>query len=361
MNKKILLIIAILLLAALFLFVVKNRNANVSADGQQTSCDSTPLASKSQCEQTDAWLNQKLVEWKPSTYHPMKFGTLFPPLSYTGEMYQDDTKFSDNYLSALKDLNLDLLRIDLYYDAWLNNDAKHIRTTGEIISHIKNNGYKLMIVNIGAKQYEKNPVPWAVYQKSTLNIIGNFTKEYKPDYYEVVDEPVTFSKGGNHAQTTEPVSADEWINFTEEACNLVKSINPRTKVAVGTTPFEEEYFRKMIKLDCVDIVGINVYDSYGLEKSKMTELIALAKKEGKETWILETWLDWQPSTGKPWKAQLDAKWINATVYYAQNNGMSGYMPFFTRHFFSYSDKQFEGFMPAFYAYKNIISDIRLSN
>lgn len=349
MNRKILIAagLAILIVASLFAF-------NKNAPQQAGACSDAPSPYKSKCNEANAWLDQKLIEWKPSAYRPMKFGTLFPPLSYTGEMYQDNTNFSDNYLSALKNLSLDILRIDLYYDAWLNNDAKHIKTAGEIISHIKNNGYELAIVNIGAKQYETKPVSWATYRKATLDIIKNFTKEYKPEYYEVVDEPATFSRGGNHEQISESVSADEWVNLTDEACNLVKSINPQTKVAVGTTPFEEEYFRKMIKLGCVDIVGINTYDPYGIEKSKATELLALAKKEGKEAWMLETWLYYLPSTGMPWKKELDAKWINATVYYAQRNNFGGYMTFFTRHFFSYSDKQFEGYTPAFYAYKDII-------
>ncbi len=353
MNKK-MLATSIAIIAILILFVSSKAPKELSG-----TCSGAPLQYKSPCEQANAWLDKKLIEWKPAAYRPMKFGTLFPPLSYGGEMYQDNTNFSDIYMSGLKDLNLDVLRIDIYYDAWLNNDARHIGTTGNIISHIKDNGYKLMIVNIGAERYEKNPVTWETYRKSMLEMVEKFTTEYKPEYYIIVAEPVTRSYGGNHAETSEPVSTDEWISFTNEACNLVKSINPETKVGISTTPFEDEYFTKAAKIDCLDIAGINVYDIYGLEKSRMTELLALAKKEGKEAWILETWLDWKPSTGKPWKKELDAKWINATAYYAQKNNLDGYMVFFTRHFFSYSDKQFEEFMPAFYAYKDVIAEYKL--
>ena len=103
---------------------------------------------------------------------------------------------------------------------------------------------------------------------------------------------------------------------------------------------------------------MTVYDADSLERSKTSELLVLAKKEGKESWILETWLDWKPSVGKSWKKDLDAKWINVSVDYAQNNNLDGYITFFTRHFFSYSDKQFEGFTPAFYAYKSILEEVK---
>lgn len=353
MDKKILFMIAILVIIIVVIFIWDKTSQRSSA-----ACSGAPFLERSKCDQLNSWLNQKLVEWKPIAYHPMKFGALFPPLSYGGDLYQSDTKFVDQYISMMKDLNLDLMRTDLYYDAWLNNDAKHIKTTGEAISRIKDNGYKLMIVNIGAKEYEKKPVSWATYKRSTLEIMRNFTKEYGPDYYIVAAEPVTYSRGGNHAQTSEPVSADQWVDFTDEACKLIKSINSETKVAIETTPFEKEYFEKATKLGCLDIAGITVYDAGGLERNETAELLALVKKEGKEAWILETWLDWRPSVGKSWKKELDAKWINVSVDYAQNNNLDGYVTFFTRHFFSYSDKQFEGYMPAFNAYKSIVEEVR---
>lgn len=67
MNKKTMLIISVMLLiTALLAFMAKNMNSG-TLDEQQNTCASASSEYKSQYKEADAWLDQKLVEWKPAT------------------------------------------------------------------------------------------------------------------------------------------------------------------------------------------------------------------------------------------------------------------------------------------------------
>lgn len=351
MNKEILFMVAIVIII-MVLFEL-NKSFEKSAD----ACSGAPFLDKSKCNQMNSWLDQKLAEWKPAAYHPMAFGALFPPLSYGGEIYQDDTKFSDTYLSFLDELKLDIMRIDLYYDIWLNKDTRHIAVVDEIIKHIREKNYKLMIADSSAEQYQRKYMSWDGFSAAYLNRVETLTERYKPEYYVIVKEITWYDKIGNLKSTP---TTEQWANLTRELAKTLKRISPETLVAVGFVPQDEkEYFYRVLEIEEVDIVGFDIYDKdWSLPASG--ELAVLAKNKGKEAWVLETWLHYLPSTGKPWKKELDAKWINATAYYAQRNNLDGYMTFFTRHFFSYSDKQIEGFTPAFYAYKSVIEEVKNS-
>jgi len=95
--------------------------------------------------------------------------------------------------------------------------------------------------------------------------------------------------------------------LTQELAKTVKRISLNTKVAIGFVPQnEKDYF---------------VYDKdWSLSASE--ELSKYAKGKGKELWMLETWLHYLPSTGMPWK------------------------------------KEIEGFTPAFCAYRKAIEEVR---
>jgi hypothetical protein len=285
----------------------------------------------------------------------MKFGTLFPPLSYSGYRYQENTDFSDTYLTALEPFRADILRIDLYYDAWLNNDTKRIGTIDKIITHIRDKKYALMIADASAEQYHGRKMSWDEFSVAYLARVKTLAGKYKPEYYVVVKEITWYDKIGNLKNTP---SADQWASLTSELAKAVKEISPSTKVAVGFVPQnEKEYFYLVSEMKDIDILGFDVYDKeWSLPATE--ELTKYAKGKGKELWMLETWLHYLPSTGKVWKKEIDAKWMKAMVYFSQNNGFQGYVPFFAGHFFSYSDKQFEGYTPAFNSYKSVIEEIR---
>jgi len=348
--KKILsiLIVAIAVIAAMFILTKVPL-------GSAGDCLGAPILERSKCDQMNSWLDQKLIEWKPASYHQMKFGTLFPPLSYEGYRYQEDTNFSDTYLTALEPFKADILRIDLYYDAWLNNDAKRIKTIDKIIRHIGEKKYALMIADASAEQYQRKKMSWNEFRTTYLTRVRTLTEKYKPEYYVIVKEITWYDKIGNLEKKP---STEQWADLTKELARTVKEISPNTKVAVGFVPQnEKEYFYKVSEMKDVDILGFDVYDKdWSLPATE--ELSKYAKSKGKELWMLETWLHYLPSTGKSWKKEIDAKWIKAMVYFSQNNGFQGYVPFFAGHFFSYSEKQIEGITPAFNSYKSVIEEVR---
>lgn len=355
MNKKILIIIGILVIAIILV-------------GGVYLIDQ--IRSREQINQYSDWLDSGIAEWKPATCSPMKFGAVLGTASYNSGLYYS-LDVMKKQLSVLEEIGVDIIRIDLNYDAWLYSGSsdetvrergvERIRVYDAVVSQIRADGRELMIADACAEQYWKKTMTWEEFRAVFLERVETLAERYRPEYYVVVKEPYWYaSYHSDKGFVKEEVTPEMWADLSEELCDIVKEVSPTTKTAVAEIPqFKEtkEYFRRVKDIPNLDIIGIDLYA--GGEIEHVTEVIREVRESGKEIWILETWLGAFPEKWpkmEEWRV-LEAKWITLTVYYSQSNNIGGYLPFFSGRF---TKKTSDGWQrtPSFYAYKSVIEEVR---
>ena len=302
--------------------------------------------------------------------HPMKFGVLLDFASYVSPVrppfgerfppqhnriarlltYTPPEKTLFKYLESLYDTGAEIIRIDFYFDPWLlqhSPDAKQRRWAKErlpvfdrVVKKIRKDGKKLFIADAGAGYYatfgnKNHPLPWKEFREAQKKEIATLARRYKPEYYEIVKEYSWYSDWG---MIKERPSAEEWAEQTEQLCGIVKKINPSTKVAIGLivqSELDAAVAKRVVGSACLDIIGVDIYSDQDIEIVKQKHFSRSVHEHGKEAWLLETWTGFVGSYGEPQREQSDAAWIRKAAAFAREQGMDGFIPFFSSHFFFY--------------------------
>lgn len=298
---------------------------------------------------------QPILE-KPSEFHPIHFGAQLTFAS--GDMYVDITELKEQ-LKIIEETGVDIIRIDINYEAWMTNDLDNIKRHDNIIKQIRNDGKKLMLADRGATSFTKNKVTWEYFKQQHLKHTRIFMKRYKPDYYVVVKEPIWYTDFDPMIYTdTTPAM---WYELALEACNIVEEINPETKCAVAVYPSgqqEKEFFALSANISNLDIMGVDCYSESDLMIVK-NDLMPLVPKNI-EIWMLESWNGGGSSYLQPWKKEEDAEWIKKSIYYSQINNFNGYIIYYPLHFSSYTKLRgidWSQRTPAFYIYQEVIEEV----
>lgn len=389
MNKKILIIIGTILLILFASFLmIKNRNLWKYTEKSQNLCNSVPAQYKTRCEQGNAWLDQKLVEWRPQTYKPMLFGSRISMASYPNPSLMIDY-YND---IVLKDLELqietgaDIITIEWYYSlSTLEKNNDLLDAYDKLMNEIKKRNKKIMI----ADSSEESNLTWNEWKQKYKSQVKFLTERWKPDYYVVVFEPDNYM--GRFTSTpvkprfTDPESAttEEWVDFTKELVKAVKDTNPntRTAIALSSPGFYEpylnydprKYFIESAKIDGLDILGFDIFLGPNPENAfrQVEDLISKTKSSGKEHWVIGTWGPIEQAGSILGKARetIDAKFLKLVHYFAQNNGFGGVGDIFGTHLFisynlSKSSAEVKKFYDKgartqpFYVYKSIIEEVK---
>ena len=297
-------------------------------------------------------LEEEPTTEKPSEFYSMHFGAQLTFAS--GDMDIDLAELKEQ-LKVIEETGMDIIRIDIDYEAWMTNDQDNIKRHDAIIKQIRNDGKKLMLADRGATSFTKNKVTWEYFKQQHLKHTRIFMERYKPDYYVVVKEPIWYTDFDSMISTdTTPAM---WYELALEACNIVKEVNSETKCAVGIYPSgqqEKEFFELTANISNLDIMGVDCYDDKDLQITT-DDLIPLMPPD-KEIWMLESWNGGGSSYLQPWQKEEDAEWIKKSVYYSQNNNFKGYIVFYPLHFSSYmkyKDVDWTQRTPAFYAFKEV--------
>lgn len=369
MNKKMLVLGIVLLILLSFAFITYKNAQDAPVDDKQNPCDSAPSEHRLQCEQMNAWLDQKLVEWKPAVYEPMMFGTMNNLLIY-GISYE----IADEYEKAVEETNVDFVRMDI---PKLNGNTKPMEDLGKMTKSIQGRGKKVMILNNanGDKMYfGDGPISWNQYSEKQKEFV-RAAASFRPEYITVAAEPSVASDFEHERRLSfaEVITPDMWVKLISEMAVIAMKESPGSKIAISIMPqnsFEQSILKGAVNEQNIDIVGLNVYGPESFEAMNNSIIPEWrVAKISKELWLIETWLGFEGSEDQPWKKDLDSKWVRTMAYYSQQNNISGMNLFFSKHFFAYEkdtiynmDEFREAIKtqrtPAFYAYKSVIEEIK---
>ena len=290
---------------------------------------------------TEEWLDQKLVEWKDSK-GSVQYGAVSQPLSYWHVQQNYITKeVIDANFKMLEDSGASIIRIDVDYTIFLNQEAQNIAKLDYAINKIKQDGKKVMLADSSAEVYFKSPKSWAEHKVLWKERVKVLTERYNPDYYVVIKEPGWYY---NQIWDLHIIRLydhpEEWIALTTDLTKIVKGINPQTQVAVavaasqlyheqGTSILNRVFLCKVDDIP-IDILGFDIYDRWGFED---TERFINDCKPSKEKWILEAWSEDVAGDGSniynSGRENLDVKWVNVIDLFAKKFGFKGVVIFYT--------------------------------
>ncbi|MBU4299725.1 MAG: hypothetical protein ABIF85_01605 [Nanoarchaeota archaeon] len=352
------------------------KNGTIIGELPQDTCASAPEKYKVDCEKTDIWLDQKILEWKPVVYKPMLFGAMNnAPLN--GLSYE----FSDEYERAIEETGVDFVRMDIPKFSDTTRETEALANLSKLVKSAQSRGKKVMIGNNanGDKEYfGGKSLSWSEYsekQKEYLRAAANI----KPDYIAVILEPVVAVdpkvNAYRYLNFNESVTPKMWVVLVNETIDIIKSIDPNIKTAIGIipqNPYDRQFFTGVLSSK-IDIVGVDIYGISGFDATEIV-LVPEWKASGgaKEFWIMETWaggIEFEGSVDREWKKHMDVKWLKAMAYYSQKDNLSGINPFYSKHFFAYDSetiKDIAKFFNAlktnrtstFYAYRDLMSEFK---
>ncbi|MHA2324386.1 MAG: hypothetical protein ACXACB_03220 [Promethearchaeota archaeon] len=386
-NKKTIVKIGIVILI-LSAGCVSEKSKTITPSTTIPSLPSVPTEYKAWYTGRDSWLNQKIIDWKPSKYSAMEFGAYH--LSASADMFYKSGLDADlGFVEVYDEVGADVVGVAVFpYHTYSESDLERYDS---IVSEIRGRGMSLMLIHFfsGGKVSSFNE-----FKSIELNSITNFMQRFNPEYYVFVDEPT--SRLNEAGLSRSSITSNMWAEHAMEASTVIKDINSSTKTVFAVHKGELGLVDSLVEVDELDIIGFNVYDVDGIygeysgwvgEGDVIGRKIDFVNSRGKGTWITEMWFTLQydrsggelkrtPGFHYPWRAPLDAKWMRAITYYAQMHNMDGVVPFFTDKFVFYPMRedilsQFDESFPAmqyvldrnertevFYSYVEVIRELK---
>ncbi|MBU4289717.1 MAG: hypothetical protein KKG09_00485 [Verrucomicrobia bacterium] len=315
-----------------------------------------------------SWLDQKLIEWKPSEYKPMNFAA-YHVFASDNMFVRSNEEIDLKVLDALEQTNSDIIVLYIRPKSYFSQKERY----DTLINKIRTDGKKLFI---GAR-FDEVRIDFMEYEKELTDYTKNIIATIKPDFYGVVIEPRTMERINSFK-----ASDKEWVDLVKRISELSKQLSPDTKTAVAGHKEELKFLQLAAHINSVDIIGFDIYDNGGIYSEYSGYLgkgdvigntIDYANSKGKETWILETWVA-DITAGKNIKMvstqeymkPIDAKWIRVITYYALRHNMKVITPFFTGKFVVYTENpaEFKSALDSgqrtvvFHAYKSVIEEFR---
>ncbi|MEM2902292.1 MAG: hypothetical protein QXO32_06140 [Candidatus Bathyarchaeia archaeon] len=294
------------------------------------------------------WLEGKIDRYQPEAPRLMMFGVHVADLGVNTLTSPNDLNYhpiSAEVLKAAGEAGAEVAVVFLFYDAWMEGDNTVIGESEKLVEAVKASGLRLFTVDQGARYMlqDKN-LSLTEFTAIHRNYTRFFAERFKPEYYSVVSEPDTYHYTG---AVKEAFNLTAWVEEAKASAREVKKVSPDTKVGVSIYYNENElkFYREAIKLKELDFIGLNIY-SYGSSALHLfnTDVLEMfqqvidqdsPRNYGKELWITETWNGVGGSLFQGWKEDSDAKWIRATAYFAEANGMEGCVINYGYHLISY--------------------------
>ena len=283
-------------------------------------------------EEALRWLEEMSERWRPEK--PRK--VILSGQCLSVEAFPHHPEADALYVDMLCEAGVDAVDLYLWPGLWERNRERYDR----LLRHIRKRGKKLILgYQVLPQQYRagqvlfrfephfKKPPTFEEFLTLERRLTAVYIERYRPYLYWVVVEPAT-----NEMRLGVNFSPQQWRRLTVEICRLVKRLSPKTLTGVATVQVKQiEAFADVPELD---VLG---HDLYGKNLGEFEKLVALAKKQGKRVWLAETWASHGHSPGfdQPWRAEIDAKWVEAMFNLAQSKGLEGMNVWFTTHFVAY--------------------------
>ncbi len=333
---------------------------------------STMVSAQSSSEITTSWLNQQLTSWKPNSTYPLIFSMIDPGLSHDNPFQSYMTQpVLNSELDMLLGTGAQSIRIEIGYDAWLENDTQGIATLDHYINGMQSNGTQVVIADAGAGLYYSNPLTWAQFKVAWIQRVQTIAERYHPAYYIVIKEPGFYVPQISDASTnTQFQNVSDWGNLTLALVNAVKQVSPNTKVGF-TVPanlyhqqsyLQADILSAVIHIPQLDFIGFDIYNINGFEDT--LRFLTQIGSNGKPVWSAEAWSTEGTGVFNSSRASLDAEWAQVVYDFALHIHAQVLAPFYTDAFASYQQpptntanllSYYQGRTPVFTAFQNIIA------
>lgn len=295
------------------------------------------------------WLNEQLVNWKPSKFGCITFAGMFPRASYWApEANYDTVPVELTDLGMLYSSGAGAIRIDLNYEPWLKNETQYQNEITGLINNITSTGHAVIIADSASESYRHSPIPWDQFKQQWISRVTTLAALYHPKYYVVVKEPGWYYPMISDRLINPLVyNATQWIDLTQSLADAVKNVSPTTSVGVavaaydlynGSQPkggglsFSVQYMRGVEGIKNVDLIGFDIYgiaEFYGTMK-----FLDSYGDGGKLIWIPEAWSFATPDNYT--ESALDSEWMTVLYYFALKINATEVMPFYSDQFASYN-------------------------
>ena len=291
------------------------------------------------------WVNQKLVEWKPQSTPPILSGGLMERASYDNILLSYNTPdVQSANLAMLVATNASSVRIDIGYDAWLQNNAAAQSELASIVSQIRADGKTFVLADAAAESYRHGgQIPWTQFKQAWIDRVTVLATTFHPDYYIVVKEPGWYAPMISDVTTNPAVqSPSEWLNLTASLAAVVHASSPNTVVGVaiaadslGNSPsLYVPYLTGLSGLSGVSFMGFDLYTTTGYDLT--LNFLNQHGSGGKSVWIAECWSGDGSQIYDSSRSTLDANWMWAAFYFGYYIHAQMVMPFYTDLFSSYT-------------------------
>jgi len=258
------------------------------------------------------------------------------PGSYTVQQLEQD-------ITMLKGLGVQSIRLDIGFDAWLQNDQTTINKITTVVNFVRASGLTLIIADASAEQYRRTlsnpngPLPWSQFKEAWVNRVQTLASLYHPNYYIVIKEPGWYVPMVSDSGTN-PLfqSSSDWLNLTSWLVSTVKASSPNTITGISiaanslsTNPTEYDSYLQGLPPG-ISFVGFDCYGGNG--NSLARKYVSQYGTGGKQIWIAETWS--QPLYNS--NPQTDPAWLSAEYKFAVSIGATEMNPFYSNDFASYN-------------------------
>jgi hypothetical protein len=287
---------------------------------------------------TGAYLAQQDGTWRPGTASPIGF---LVTLTDAGcdNIQTGGFAAAQAQLAMLLETGASCVRIDVGYDAWLNNQQDIQSDLASLISQIRGAGKCLIIADASAEFYRKNPLTWVQFQQAWVQRVQTLYGLYAPEFYILVKEPGWYVPMISDAQTN-PQFQDvtTWVSLVQN----LEAAAPQSKDGVtieGGIPSSRQpafvsFLRSVAALGGTDFIG---FDQYAANDQALDIALIAQVQTTKHIWIAEAWSTTAPSVAfDPGRASLDATWMRVEYDYAQYVHAGNVIPFYDGAFASYS-------------------------
>ena len=296
-----------------------------------------------------AWADQQLVAWAPTSVQKINFGAVLQSISYSAIAQPSTTpQVVSADLSMVEQTGSPMIRVDLGYDAWLNNDAPTEQAADSYIHMVNSTGRLLVLADSSAEKYRSSPLSWTNFQAAWLQRVQTLAARYHPYAYIVVKESGWYYPMISDSKVNAAVyDPNVWGNLTAKLASAVKAASPSTLVGVaeaayglynnsayqGKVSFSVQFLQRAEKIPAVDFIGFDIYDPVGFQGTQT--FLNTVGSGGKAVWIAEAWSQDCTCITDPSRSTLDQTWIQVLYYYALLNHVQVVIPFYTDIFASY--------------------------
>ena len=287
---------------------------------------------------TTSWLDQQSPTWAAARSLPIATGELLQAASYGNpETPGDSLATMQADLAMLRASGAQVIRIDLNFQPWLEQNASLIAEMEAIVHQVRVDGLQLMIADSASETYWHHPLAWSSFANAAVEREGTLAALFHPDYYVVVKEPGWYYPmiaGYPLDPTVESVT--NWVDLTQQLISTVRAVSPSTQIGVavaaaslysGGPSTSLSYLESMRNMPGLDFLGFDIYGVCDMENT--VRFLSQEGTGGKAIWVPEAWSSSGSGVYDPSQSSVDVQWVEDFYEFLNYIGARGVGLFYT--------------------------------